>query len=130
MLLDLRDVRVAVDDRIAVGKPREEPLLPPHARAGDVHESDPHATDVDDAPVRQLSLQRRLVHVPAHRVDRPERLELPQDGRGDDVAPVEDQVGELELTQAFVWQAPRASRQVRVGDDGDARQSERKRPSR
>jgi hypothetical protein len=55
-------------------------------------------------------------------LDGAELLELCQHARGDEVTPVQNQVGGLELAEASVRQPSRAARQVRIGDDGDARQ--------
>jgi hypothetical protein len=54
-----------------------------------------------------------------------------QHRRSDDVSRVQDHVGELELVEAGLGKPPRATRQVRVGDDGDAGQATfKKAPSR
>jgi hypothetical protein len=95
-----------------------------------VHEPDPHRLDLDDAALGERGPQCRLVHVPVDGLDRRDRRELPQHRGGGDVARVEDQVGAPEFSEARLRQAPRPARQVRVGDDGDACQTARKRPSR
>jgi hypothetical protein len=87
-----------------------------------VHHPDPRPLDLDHAPLGERRRQRRLVHVPVDGLDAAELLELCQHARGDEVTPVQDQVGGLELTEASIRQPPRTARQVRVGDHGDARQ--------
>ena len=74
--LDLRDVRVAVDDRAAVLEPGRKPCLSPLARARVVNHPDPHGVDLDDPLLRQRLLQRLLVHVSGDGDDG--RAELPQ----------------------------------------------------
>ena len=55
-----------------------------------------------------------------HREERwPEGAQLVEDGSGDDVARVQDEVGALEPPQALVRYATRPARQVRIRDDGD-----------
>jgi hypothetical protein len=95
-----------------------------------VHHPDPRAFDLDHAPFRKQLLQLRLVHVPEDRLDGRDRFELSKHRGADEVAAVHDQVGALQLTQAGLGKAARPARQVRVGDDGDAGQADRKRPSR
>src|SRR5690242_17476766 len=55
--LDLRLVRVPVDDRVAARERRGQPLLPPRARAGNVHEPDSRAFDLHDPPLGERRLQ-------------------------------------------------------------------------
>jgi hypothetical protein len=95
-----------------------------------VDEPDPAALYLHHPPLRQRCLQGWLVHVPEDGLDRRVGLDLAQHRSGNDVARVEDQVGPLELADAAVREPPRPAWQVRVGDDRDARQGERKRPSR
>ena len=71
--LDLRHVRVSVDDRLAAGKPRQETRLPSSCRPGRVDHGDPCATGLDDPLRRQLAAQRRLVRVSVDTLDPPER---------------------------------------------------------
>ena len=91
--LELRQVRVAVDDRVAAREPGDEPFLPSGARTRDVHEPDPYTFNVDDPPFGKGRLQRGLVHVAANGLDRRQRRQLFEHARGDDVARVQDQVG-------------------------------------
>src|SRR5690349_22596046 len=92
-VLELRDVRMAVDDGPAVLEPRREPRLASHARSGVVNQADPEAADLDDVLSWQHGLQSRLVHVPAHALHRwPEGAELVEERRRDEVAGVQDEV--------------------------------------
>ena len=120
--LELRQVRVAVDDRVAAREPGDEPFLPSGARTRDVHEPDPYTFHVDDPPFGKARLQRELVHVAANGLDRRQRRQLFEHARGDDVARVQDQVGLAEVAQAFVGKPSSASREVGVRDDRDPRQ--------
>jgi hypothetical protein len=120
--LELREMRVAVDDRVAARKPGDEPLLPAGARTCDMHEPDPEILDLYDPTLGKGRLQRRLVDVAPDGLDRRERLQLVEHARSDDVASVQDQVGLAELPQALVRKPARASRKVRVRDDRDPRQ--------
>ena len=122
-VLDLRDVRMAVDDGLAVLEPRREPRLASHARSGVVDQADPEAADLDDVLSWQHGLQSRLVHVPAHALHRwPEGAELVEERRRDEVAGVQDEICAAQQLQARVRERPRAARQMCVGDDGDAAQ--------
>jgi hypothetical protein len=121
--LDLRDVRVSVDDRAAVLEAGGEPGFAPLARAGVVHHPDPHLADLDDPLPRQRLLEGLLVHVPAHADDGwAELLELLQELGRNEVAGVQQEVGPRDQTDAFLGERPRSAREVRVGDDGDAGQ--------
>ena len=109
--LDLRDVRVSVDEGVAVGKPRREPRLAAGGRAGDVQHPDPSLPHLDDPLDRQRALELGVVHVPADRLDR--RAECPQlveRRSGDDVAPVEDQVGGAQSRQTSLGEPPGSPR--------------------
>src|SRR5690349_16863199 len=57
--LDLRDMRVPVDDGVAAGEAADEPGLPPRERPGNVHDPDAHLARLDDPLLRQLLPQRR-----------------------------------------------------------------------
>ena len=120
--LDLRHVRVTVDDGGAAGEARREPPLPSDARPRNVHHPDPRATRLDDELLWQRFAQRRLVHVPEDSLDAPELAKVVQHGRRDNVPRVQDQVRALQPAQALVRDAPRPSRQMGVGDDRDANQ--------
>src|SRR5215204_768929 len=129
--LDLRDVRVAVHDGLAIREPTDESCLPAGARARDVGHADANAVDLDYVPLRERFPQPWLVHVPVDGLDPAEPAQLVEDEGGDDVAEVEDHAGRLAAAQAFLRKAPRAPRQVRVCDDRDERQlSARNAPSR
>ena len=121
--LHLRNVRVPVDDGTTIGEARREARLPPCAGAGIVEHPDPRAVELDDPLARQRFLQRRLVHVPLHALERgTEPAQLFEERRGHEVPAVEDQVGALQQAQTLIRKRPRASREVRVRDDRDARQ--------
>jgi hypothetical protein len=121
--LDLRDVRVSVDDGAAVLEPRGEPRFATLAWPGVVHHPDLHAVDRDDTLPRQRLLERLLVHIS---VDAHERwaklLQPPQEFRRDEVAGVQQEVGACNQPDAFCGERPRAARKVCVRDDGDAGQ--------
>ena len=74
--LHLRDVRVAVDDGVAILEPGREPGLSPETRARIVDDPDPDALDLDDPLPGQGLFERLLVHVPGHALDR--RADCPQ----------------------------------------------------
>ena len=122
VLLALRDMRVAVDDRLAAREPAGEPCLATGPRPGNVHEADPDTVHLDHLPLRERLAQGRLVHVPVHRLERAECAQLLEDGGRHDVAEVEDQVGRLAAPEALVGQPPRATREMRVGDDSYSNQ--------
>lgn len=121
--LHLRDVGVPIDDRVAVLKARRQPGLTPSARARVMHHPDADALDLDDALPRQNLLQRGLVHVPGHALDRrPDRAQLLEEPHGHEVAAVEHEVGASEQPHALVGKGTRTPREMGVRDDGDARQ--------
>ena len=92
--LDLRNVRVAVDDRAAVLEPGGKPGFSAFARARVVDHADPHAVDLDDALLRQRLLQGLLVHVSGDGDDgRAELLQVLQDLRRDEVSGMQDEIG-------------------------------------
>jgi hypothetical protein len=122
LALELRHVRVAVHDHCTVGKRVTKPLLASEAGTGVVHDADPHAFDLHDPSLGERRLQRRLIHVSRHGLDRPERGQLRQGARRYDVAGVEHEIGVLQQTHALAWQSAGAARQVGVRDDGDERQ--------
>jgi hypothetical protein len=92
-------------------------------RSGVVDHPDPRRGDLDDPPLRQRGRELGVVRVA---VDAEggwsERLERPPDAERGDVAAVEEQVGADAELHATGRERPRAARQVRVGDDRDARQ--------
>jgi hypothetical protein len=104
---------------VASRETRDEPFLPPGLRAGDVHHPDQGAVDLDDPLLRQRRSQRGLVHVPVHALDRGERCQLLEHARGHEIAAVQNQLGPLELAQAFVGQPASPAREMSVRDDGD-----------
>jgi hypothetical protein len=120
--LEVREVRVTVDDRVTAWEQGDEPFLPPGARACVVHEPDSYACHLDNPPFGKVRLQRGLVHVPVDGLDRRQRRQLVEHARGDDVTRVQDQVDLAEPQQALVRKPPRSARQVCVRDDRDPRQ--------
>jgi hypothetical protein len=120
---ELRHVRVAVDDRVAVRESAAESLLAPDKRTSVVHEADPDALDLDDPSRGQRRLKRDVVHVPRDRIDRRECGQIVEHARCDQVATVQHVVGRLERFEAGSRELSRPARQVRIGDDGDERQS-------
>ena len=68
--LNLRDVRVPVDDRVAVLEARRQARLAPQPGPGIVNHPDPHAAHLDDVLLRKPLFQCRLVHVPVHALER------------------------------------------------------------
>ena len=119
MTLELRQVRMPVDDRRASWKRCDEPRLPPRARPAVVDDPDPETADVDDVPARKKPPQLRVVHVPVHPLDGAELPQLVEEGARGEVAAVDDQVRRLQPSEALVRKAPRPARKVRVGDDRD-----------
>jgi hypothetical protein len=91
-----------------------------------VHHPNPPAGDVDHALTRKRLAHCRLVHVSVHALDRrPERTQLVEERRRDEVAAVQDEVGAAQQPRAFLRERARTAWQVRVGDDGDATQRRR-----
>lgn len=78
-----------VRDEPAAGERGPQPLVAPGGRAGVVHEPDPQVLGLDDAPLGEELLQRPLVHVAVHRLDRRKRTELLEHGCRGQVADVE-----------------------------------------
>ena len=121
--LDLRDVGVAVDDGLAVREPRGQPGLAAEPRPGVVNHPDLDVRDLDDPLLGQHPFQRLLVHVPADAFDgRSKCAQLLEEVGGDEVATVEDEIRRRDQPDALIGQRPCAPRQMRVGDDRDARQ--------
>ena len=121
--LNLRDVGVAVDDGLAVREPRGQPGLAAKPRPGVVNHPDLDVPDLDHPLPRQRPFQLLLVHVPADAFDgRPERAQLSEEVHSDEVAAVEDEIRGGDQSDAFIGQRPCPPRQMRVGDDRDARQ--------
>jgi hypothetical protein len=121
--LHLRDVRVPIDDGVAVLETRRQPGLAPKTRAGIVNDPDPEAVDLDDTLPGQPLLKGLLVHVPADTFEqRPELPELLIEDARDEVAAVQQNVGAADQPDALSRQGTSPPREVRVGDDGDAAQ--------
>jgi hypothetical protein len=118
---DLGQMRMAEDDPVAPGEARDQPGFPPGSRPRIVHDAEPGLPQLDHRLRRKERPQFRLVDVPVHGVDRRELAQLIEHAQRDEVAGVDDQVGRRELAQAGIRQPPRAARQVRVGEDRDAR---------
>ena len=121
--LDLRDVRVAVDDCAAVLEPDGESCFSALARARVVDHADLHVVHFDDALLRQHLLQSLLVHVSGDGNDgRAELLQVLQDLRRNEVSGMKHEIGTGDQPHALVGQRARPAREMGVGDDGDARQ--------
>jgi hypothetical protein len=121
--LDLRDVRVAVDDRAAVLEPGGEPGFAALARAWIVDHADLHVVHLDDALLRQNLLQSLLVHVSADADDgRAELLQLLQDLRRDEISGMQQEIGSRDQPYALIGQRTRPAWEMGVGDDRDAGQ--------
>lgn len=93
---------MAVDDRMASGECRREPLSTSNGTPGIVNHPDPHAADLHDASLWQLGEQLGLVHVSGDGFDRGELTEPIENRSNDDVARVEDQLGALQATQTLL----------------------------
>jgi hypothetical protein len=117
--LQLRYVSVGVDDGGAARKRGSEALLSSRPRPGVVHHSDPRALDFDDTPFGENGADVRVVHVPGHGLERPERPELLEHCRGHEIARVQHEIRLGQQLQAMAREPPGASREVRVRDDGD-----------
>jgi hypothetical protein len=123
---------MAVDDSVAAREARHQTLTPPDHRTRDMDHPDARALDLDHPPFRQCLAQGGLVHVARHRLDSTEALQLLEDGKADEIARVEDQLGLLQSSQAPDRQPTRSARHVGVSDDRDRDQPRpsRNRPSR
>lgn len=120
--VELRKMRVPVQDRLAVWKPRRQPCFAPGPRPRVVHQSESPPVDLDNPLARESVRDRGLVHVAVHAFNRrPERLELRDERERDEVAEMQDQISRTEPLDASRWKPARAARQVRVGDDCDVR---------
>lgn len=121
--LDLRDVRMPVDDSGAVLEPGREPRFATVAWPGVVHHPDLHAVHLDDAVSRQCLLEGRLVHVSGDAGERwPEGSEVLVELCRDEVSGVQDEIGTDNQPYAFIGKDACPAREVRVGDDSDASQ--------
>ena len=113
--LDLRDVGVAVDDGIAVLEPGRESRLPPLPRPGVMDHADSESPHIDDALLRERLLQRLLVHVPGHTLERrPELRELLVELQRHEVAGMQHEVGLGHLADTLSGQRPRSAREMGV----------------
>jgi rhodanese-related sulfurtransferase len=88
-----------------------------------VHHPDARAPELDDALFGERCPKVGIVHVPVHRLERPELPQHVERGRGGDVACVEDQVGSREELEAFGREPSGPARQMRVRDDRDPGQA-------
>jgi hypothetical protein len=121
--LYLGNMGVPVDHSVAVLEPGREPGLSPETRAGIVDHPDPHALDLDDSLPRQGLFEGLLVHVPGHPLHRrTDRSQLLEEGGRHEISAVQHELRPPEQPDALVRQRPLATRQVRIGDDGDADQ--------
>ena len=117
----------------ASGKRAAKRVSRPARRPGHVQHPDLHLLDLDHAAFGQKPPQLRLVGVAVNREQRrPERLQLLERRDARDVSGVEDDVRRAQELDAAIRQPARATRQVRVGNNGDACQPTpfKKRPSR
>jgi len=119
--LQLGQVRVAVDDGRAAWKAGNQAHLAPGPASRVVNDAQSCLPNLENPFSRQERLERGLVHVPVHREDRSERAQRLEHVLGHEVARVNDQVGRGELADASVGKPPRATGQMRVGEDRDAR---------
>ena len=77
--------------------------------------ADSESRDLDDALLRERLLQRRLVHVPGHALERrPELRELLVELQRHEVAGMQHEVGPGHLADTLVGQRPRAAREMGV----------------
>src|SRR5215208_363582 len=125
----LRQVRMAVDDGVAIREHRHQALRSSVKPPRNVDHADPRTSNLDHSALGEELVESGLIHVPDHACDRPEPLELSERLDGDEVAPVKDQLGFLERTHALVGEPAGTPRQVRVGDDRDLHAGDRD-PSR
>lgn len=121
MTLGVGQVRMPVHDDVAPLEPRDEPLCPPGSSAGVVDDADPRARGLDNPRLGKQRSQRGVVDVAVHGLHRRERPQLLEHAQRHEVARVDDQIGRLELAQARVREPPRPARQMRVGENRDAR---------
>jgi hypothetical protein len=101
-----------VDDRVAVRKLRAQARRAAGRRSRDVHHPDPEAApDLHDVLLRQPSLERRLVHVPVHGLDRRTgTVQRFENADRDEVAAVEDQISRATELDAARWKLARSAR--------------------
>ena len=119
MAVDLRPMRVAVDDGGAAWEARHQARLPPHGRAGDVRHSNANAVGVDREFLRQDLEELSLVDVAEDRLySRAERTEFLQRSRRGMITGVQDQIGRGQAPNALLRQSARTAGKVRVGDNG------------
>jgi len=121
--LHLGDVGVSVNHGVAILEPGSEPGLSLKTRTRIVDHRDPDALDLDDPLPRQGLLEGLLVHVPGYSLDRrADRPQLVKEGGRHEISSVQHELRALEQPDALGRQRPLATRQVGVGDDGDADQ--------
>jgi hypothetical protein len=85
-----------------------------------VHHPDPEALCLDDEPFGQRRLQLGLVDVPVHRAKRCQRAQLVECSGAREVACVQNEIGSRDQFEAFRREPASATRQVRVGDNGES----------
>lgn len=120
---DLRLVRVAVDDGVAVLEPASQPLGTPLGLTRLVRHPDPCLPHLHYTTAREELLQLVVVHVPADGFERPERAELGENSGLHEVASVQDHLRALEIGKALRRESARPARKVRIRDDRDERQA-------
>ena len=121
---------VPVGDHVAIRKPGAESRVTVRTLAGVVDEPGAHPLGLDDEARGQLRPQGRLVDVAVDSVHRSERTQLGEDGRGDEVADVQDEIRLRKQADGGRREPARPARKVRVSDERDQETPSRKRPSR
>ena len=100
--LDLGDVRMAVDDGVAIFEAGREAGLSPDSRPGVVHHPDSHVRHLHHPLPLKRFLQRRLVHIPVHSFEgRTERAKLLVEPLRYEVAAVQNELRGAEQPDAF-----------------------------
>jgi hypothetical protein len=85
-----------------------------------VHHPDPEGPCLDDEPFGQRRLQLGLVDVPVHRAKRRQGAQLVERSDAREVACVQNEVGTRDQFEAFRREPASATRQVRVGENGES----------
>jgi len=98
--LDLGNVRVPVDDRIAIRKVAGESERPPLSRAWIVHQTDADASYLCYPAPRQRPFQRKRVHVAGHGFEWSQLRQLLEHRQRDEITGVQNQVGSSEPVEA------------------------------
>jgi hypothetical protein len=110
---------MAVDDRLALRKPRTKPLVAAVARAGIVNETQAKAARIDNRAFRKHGPKIRGVHVSVHRFHLGQFAKLREHAHGDEIPHVDDELRAGEHTDALVRKPPGAAREVCIADERD-----------